>query len=98
MQTLYVQLHLFDLGFQFYISYFYTLGFTSDKTGGFTGLSLNVIPLYIQVGDLGYAHELGNYAEYSGAPNEEETLQYARALIDVSLSSAERSLCSSGAP
>ena len=21
------------------------------------------------VGDLGYAHELGNYAEYSGAPN-----------------------------
>jgi len=34
------------------------------------------------VGDLGYAHELGNYAEYSGAPNEEETLQYARALID----------------
>jgi ATP citrate (pro-S)-lyase len=57
-----------------------------------------VIPLYVQVGDLGYAHELGNYAEYSGAPNEEETLQYARALIDVSLSSAERSLCSSGAP
>lgn len=34
------------------------------------------------VGDLGYAHELGNYAEYSGAPNEEETLQYARTLID----------------
>ncbi len=57
-----------------------------------------MIPLYVQVGDLGYAHELGNYAEYSGAPNEEETLQYARALIDVSLSSAERSLCSSGAP
>jgi len=57
-----------------------------------------VIPLYVQVGDLGYAHELGNYAEYSGAPNEEETLQYARALIDVSLSSAEGSLCSSGAP
>lgn len=35
------------------------------------------------VGDLGYAHELGNYAEYSGAPNEEETLNYARTLIDV---------------
>ncbi|RWW21389.1 hypothetical protein GW17_00014456 [Ensete ventricosum] len=30
------------------------------------------------VGDLGYASELGNYAEYSGAPNEEEVLQYAR--------------------
>lgn len=36
-----------------------------------------------QVGDLGYASELGNYAEYSGAPNEEEVLQYARVVIDV---------------
>ncbi|KAL2652981.1 hypothetical protein R1flu_021109 [Riccia fluitans] len=35
------------------------------------------------VGDLGYADELGNYAEYSGAPNEQETLHYARSLIDV---------------
>ncbi len=43
----------------------------------------------MQVGDLGYAQELGNYAEYSGAPNEEETLQYARALIDVSFSSCQ---------
>lgn len=34
------------------------------------------------VGDLGYASELGNYAEYSGAPNEEEVLYYARVLID----------------
>lgn len=34
------------------------------------------------VGDLGFANELGNYAEYSGAPNEEETLHFARALID----------------
>ncbi|XP_024360889.1 ATP-citrate synthase alpha chain protein 3 [Physcomitrium patens] len=34
------------------------------------------------VGDLGFASELGNYAEYSGAPNEEETLHFARALID----------------
>lgn len=40
------------------------------------------IPLK-QVGDLGYASELGNYAEYSGAPNEEEVLQYARVVIDV---------------
>jgi hypothetical protein len=38
---------------------------------------------FVQVGDLGYADELGNYAEYSGAPNEEETLNYARSLIDV---------------
>eukprot|EP00246_Nothoceros_aenigmaticus_P009942 TRINITY_DN2606_c0_g1_i1.p1 TRINITY_DN2606_c0_g1~~TRINITY_DN2606_c0_g1_i1.p1 ORF type:complete len:436 (-),score=75.66 TRINITY_DN2606_c0_g1_i1:127-1434(-) len=41
------------------------------------------------VGDLGYAHELGNYAEYSGAPNEEETLQYARALIDCATAHAD---------
>ncbi|KAL8161622.1 hypothetical protein V2J09_013111 [Rumex salicifolius] len=34
------------------------------------------------VGDLGFADELGNYAEYSGAPNEEEVLQYARVVID----------------
>ncbi|XP_057721747.1 ATP-citrate synthase alpha chain protein 2 [Arachis stenosperma] len=34
------------------------------------------------VGDLGYASELGNYAEYSGAPNKEEVLQYARVVID----------------
>ncbi|RZC88225.1 hypothetical protein C5167_016026 [Papaver somniferum] len=34
------------------------------------------------VGDLGYASELGNYAEYSGVPNEEEVLQYARVVID----------------
>ncbi|KAK4763367.1 hypothetical protein SAY86_009135 [Trapa natans] len=34
------------------------------------------------VGDLGYSSELGNYAEYSGAPNEEEVLQYARVVID----------------
>ncbi|CAL9153715.1 unnamed protein product, partial [Musa hybrid cultivar] len=34
------------------------------------------------VGDLGYASELGNYAEYSGAPNEEEVLKYARVVLD----------------
>ncbi|CAJ2659068.1 unnamed protein product [Trifolium pratense] len=34
------------------------------------------------VGDLGYAPELGNYAEYSGAPKEDEVLQYARVVID----------------
>lgn len=41
------------------------------------------IPQLNQVGDLGYASELGNYAEYSGAPNEEEVLQYARVVLDV---------------
>ncbi|KAH7307874.1 hypothetical protein KP509_22G080700 [Ceratopteris richardii] len=34
------------------------------------------------VGDLGFASDLGNYAEYSGAPKEEEVLHYARVLID----------------
>ncbi|KAJ4768077.1 ATP-citrate synthase [Rhynchospora pubera] len=34
------------------------------------------------VGDLGYASELGNYAEYSGAPKEDEVLQYARVVLD----------------
>ncbi|KAB1207882.1 ATP-citrate synthase alpha chain protein 1 [Morella rubra] len=38
------------------------------------------------VGDLGYASELGNYAEYSGAPKEEEVLQYARVVIDCATS------------
>ncbi|KAI3438739.1 hypothetical protein D9Q98_001158 [Chlorella vulgaris] len=34
------------------------------------------------VGDLGYAEELGNYAEYSGGPNSAETYHYARTLLD----------------
>ncbi|XP_048233328.1 ATP-citrate synthase alpha chain protein 1 isoform X1 [Ricinus communis] len=42
-----------------------------------------------QVGDLGYASELGNYAEYSGAPNEEEVLQYARVVIDYATSNPD---------
>ncbi|KAM0829491.1 hypothetical protein ACQ4PT_066834 [Festuca glaucescens] len=33
------------------------------------------------VGDLGYAPDLGNYGEYSGAPKE-EVLQYARVVLD----------------
>jgi ATP citrate (pro-S)-lyase len=33
--------------------------------------------------DLGYAHELANYGEYSGAPNEEETYRYARTVLDL---------------
>eukprot|EP01100_Stratorugosa_tubuloviscum_P013183 TRINITY_DN6494_c0_g3_i1.p1 TRINITY_DN6494_c0_g3~~TRINITY_DN6494_c0_g3_i1.p1 ORF type:complete len:427 (+),score=239.36 TRINITY_DN6494_c0_g3_i1:51-1331(+) len=35
------------------------------------------------VADLGYGTELGNYGEYSGAPNEEETYHYAKTLIDL---------------
>ncbi|MDO8554187.1 MAG: ATP citrate lyase citrate-binding domain-containing protein [Candidatus Micrarchaeota archaeon] len=33
--------------------------------------------------DLGYGKELGNYGEYSGDPNEEETYQYAKTVIDL---------------
>jgi ATP citrate (pro-S)-lyase len=34
------------------------------------------------VGDLGLANELGNYAEYSGGPNTQETYLFARTLLD----------------
>eukprot|EP01104_Vermistella_antarctica_P004307 TRINITY_DN14784_c0_g1_i1.p1 TRINITY_DN14784_c0_g1~~TRINITY_DN14784_c0_g1_i1.p1 ORF type:complete len:462 (-),score=139.24 TRINITY_DN14784_c0_g1_i1:317-1657(-) len=35
------------------------------------------------VADLGFGAELGNYGEYSGAPNEEDTYQYARTVLDL---------------
>ncbi|CAA2982843.1 Hypothetical predicted protein [Olea europaea subsp. europaea] len=43
-----------------------------------------------EVGDLGYASKLGNFAEYNGAPNEEEVLQYAKVVIDESKLKAAR--------
>lgn len=43
------------------------------------------------VGDLGYAHELGNYAEYSGAPSTAETYAYAKTLIDCATANADGS-------
>jgi ATP citrate (pro-S)-lyase len=33
--------------------------------------------------DLGYMKELANYGEYSGDPNEEETYQYAKTVLDL---------------
>lgn len=33
------------------------------------------------ISDLGYAHELANYGEYSGAPSTEHTFEYAKTLI-----------------
>ena len=33
--------------------------------------------------DFGHGKELGNYGEYSGDPNEEETYQYAKTVIDL---------------
>lgn len=41
------------------------------------------------VADLGYAEELGNYAEYSGGPNTAETYQYARTLLDAATAYAD---------
>ncbi|MCO5546898.1 hypothetical protein L7F22_000335 [Adiantum nelumboides] len=41
------------------------------------------------VGDLGYATDLGNYAEYSGAPREDEVLHYARVLIDCATANSD---------
>lgn len=35
------------------------------------------------VADAGFGHELANYGEYSGAPNEEETYQYAKTIIEL---------------
>uniref|UniRef100_A0A383VJY3 ATP citrate synthase n=1 Tax=Tetradesmus obliquus TaxID=3088 RepID=A0A383VJY3_TETOB len=34
------------------------------------------------VGDLGFAQELGNYGEYSGAPNTAETYSYAKTVLE----------------
>lgn len=93
--TLYLKVYLFfffqDLVFKLYFFWFLqtsaSLKFTVLNPKGriwtmVAGGGASVI--YADtVGDLGYASELGNYAEYSGAPNEEEVLQYARVVIDV---------------
>jgi len=39
--------------------------------------------------DMGYGHELGNYGEYSGAPSEEETAEYARVLLGLATSNPD---------
>jgi ATP citrate (pro-S)-lyase len=41
------------------------------------------------VGDLGFAGELGNYGEYSGAPSEQETYSYACTVLDVATAGAD---------
>ncbi len=35
------------------------------------------------VSDLGFAHELGNYGEYSGNPTTDETYEYAKTILDL---------------
>ena len=42
------------------------------------------------VGDLGYAQELGNYGEYSGAPNTAETYQYAKTVLECVTANPDR--------
>ncbi|KNE67607.1 hypothetical protein AMAG_12060 [Allomyces macrogynus ATCC 38327] len=39
---------------------------------------------------LGYAHELANYGEYSGAPTETQTYEYARTVLDLMTRGAPR--------
>mmetsp|Transcript_4518 Transcript_4518/g.9718 ORF Transcript_4518/g.9718 Transcript_4518/m.9718 type:complete len:431 (-) Transcript_4518:547-1839(-) len=41
------------------------------------------------VGDLGYSTELGNYGEYSGAPNTQETYQYAKTVLECVASNSD---------
>ncbi|EFJ42693.1 hypothetical protein VOLCADRAFT_97107 [Volvox carteri f. nagariensis] len=41
------------------------------------------------IADLGFAQELGNYGEYSGAPNTSETYQYARTVLDCATAHAD---------
>lgn len=41
------------------------------------------------VGDLGFAHELGNYGEYSGAPNTAETYAYAKTVLECATSNPD---------
>ncbi|GLC46456.1 ATP-citrate synthase alpha chain protein 2 [Pleodorina starrii] len=41
------------------------------------------------IADLGFAQELGNYGEYSGAPNTSETYQYARTVLECATSHAD---------
>ncbi|WVZ13197.1 hypothetical protein V8G54_017727 [Vigna mungo] len=48
------------------------------------------------VGDLGFASELGNYAEYSGAPKEDEVLQYARVCATANPDGQKRALVIGG--
>jgi ATP citrate (pro-S)-lyase len=40
------------------------------------------------VADMEFGDELGNYGEYSGNPNEEETYQYARTVLDLATRNA----------
>jgi succinyl-CoA synthetase beta subunit len=35
------------------------------------------------IASLGMAHELANYGEYSGAPNEEQTYEYSKTILSL---------------
>ena len=42
------------------------------------------------IASAGYASELANYGEYSGAPNESQTFNYARTVLDLMLRAPQR--------
>jgi succinyl-CoA synthetase beta subunit len=48
------------------------------------------VTLADEVHNQGFGKELGNYGEYSGNPNEEETLHYARQVLKLMLHSKAR--------
>ena len=35
------------------------------------------------IASLGFANELANYGEYSGAPNEEQTYEYSKTILNL---------------
>lgn len=40
--------------------------------------------------DMGYGRELGNYAEYSGNPKEQETYLFARTLLSLAVANQDK--------
>ncbi|KAF3773347.1 ATP-citrate synthase alpha chain protein 3 [Nymphaea thermarum] len=65
-----------------------TLTFTTIE--GLFATSSFPLSQCLQVRDLVYASKLRYYVEYSGAPNGEEVLQYARVVLDTSTTATQR--------
>lgn len=54
------------------------------------GACLRVPPCSDTVCDLGGATELANYGEYSGAPTEQQTYEYAKTILGLMTESEKR--------
>ena len=56
---------------------------TPQKSAEMVLISSSFVPLRYAdtICDLGFAHELANYGEYSGAPTDEQTFNYARTIL-----------------